>query len=101
MLSDTVISIAFTGRVGEFDILDENTSTQGVAYDYRSVMHPTVVAFAKYRHKSIVLLNFTGPFYGPKYPTSLDIFHVNIMYCKGNEYATKYTSNKKVIEKTG
>ena len=85
MLSDTVISIAFTGQVAEFDILNEKTSTQGVAYDYRSIMHPTVGAFAKHRHKSMVLLNFTGHF-RTKYPSSLDIFHVNIMYCKGNEY---------------
>ena len=66
--------------------MDENTSTQGVAYDYLSVMHPTSFAFSKGRYKTIVPLNFTGHLSGAQHHSARDIFHLNIMFCKGNEY---------------
>ena len=85
--ADIMILIAFTGLVGEFDILVENISTQGMAYDYKSVMHPGLYAFAKGKHKTIVPLNSTGHLYRERYPTALDIFHIKIMYCEGNRYS--------------
>ena len=82
-----MILIDFTGLVDEFDILLENVSTQRMAYEYKSVMHPGLYAFAKgYRQKTIKPLNLTGRFYLSNYPTALDIFHINIMYCEGNKY---------------
>ena len=81
-----MILIAFTGLVEEFNILDKNTSTQGVAYDYWSIMHPGVLAFAKGKCNTIVPLKFTGNISVTTHPTLLDIFHVNILYCEGNEY---------------
>ena len=76
--------IAFTGLVGEFDILVENISTQGMAYEYKSIMHPGMYAFAKGRHKT-VQLKFPGRFYQSNFPTDLDIFHINILYCEGKK----------------
>ena len=81
---DFTILIGFTALVGEFDILDKNTSTQGVAYDYKSVMHPCLSEFGKYKKKTIVPLNLTRPFYSARHPSTLDIFHIRITYCEGN-----------------
>ena len=80
----------FTGQVREFDILDENTSTQGVEYDYKSVMHLGVFAFSMGNLETIVPLKSPYPFYGTKYPSALDIFHVNILYCEGNKHIYIY-----------
>ena len=84
--AENTILIAFTDLVGEFDILDEDTSTQGVAYDYSSVMHPGVNEFGKKGKETIAPLKSTGRSYGPKYPSTLDILHIGIMYCEGNYY---------------
>ena len=84
--ADNLISIAFPGLVGEFDILDENTSTQGVAYDYRSVMHPDFHEFGQDWKETIVPLKLNGSIYDAKHPSTLDILHINIMYCEGNKY---------------
>ena len=83
---DIVVLIVFTGLLGEFDILHENTSTQGVVYEYKSVMHPGLYEFAKEKKKTIVPLKLAGRIYGANYPTTLDIFHMRIMYCEGNEH---------------
>ena len=80
------VLLGFKGLVEEFDIVDEDTSTQGVEYDYRSIMHPRVFAFGKRRTKTIVPINYTGPVANTAYPTGLDILHINIMYCEGNIY---------------
>ena len=78
----------FTGLAGEFDILDDNTSTQGMPYEYRSIMHPTVCSFGKGRNKqTIVPLNIRGTCSDTGYPTVLDVLHINILYCEGNIYA--------------
>ena len=86
MYADIMTLNPFTGLVKEFDILHENTTIQGVKYDYRSVMHLGVFAFSMGNLQTIVPLKSPYPFYGTKYPTALDIFHVNILYCAGNEY---------------
>ena len=84
--------IDITGLVGEFNILDENTSTQGLPYDHMSIMHPGIYAFAQGKTKTIVPLNSvhscsTGTY---MYPTTLDFFHINIMYCEGTHHTAKY-----------
>ena len=76
----------FTELVEEFDILDENKSTQGLRYDYLSAMHPDMYKFGKGRMKTIVPLNFIGCFSHVAYPSDLDILHMNILYCEGNTY---------------
>ena len=75
--------------VGEFDILDENTSTQGLPYDHMSVMHPDTYVFAKGTNKTIFPLNSVRRCSVGAYPTPLDIFHLNIMYCEGT-HTTNY-----------
>ena len=86
MYADFIILISFTGLVGEFDILHENTSTQGVAYDYKSVMHLNAFAFAKGTNETMLPLKSDCPLYDTILPSSLDILHANILYCEGNEY---------------
>ena len=76
----------FTGLVGELDILDENTSTQGVAYDYRSLMHPVTYAFGNGRTITIVPVKFSGRVSKRVYPSDSDTLHIKILYCEGNTY---------------
>ena len=76
--------ICFTEHVGEFDILDENTSTQGVAYDYSSLMHLQYNAFAKGTSKTMLPFKTNGLHLGRKCPSPLDFFHMKVMYCEGN-----------------
>ena len=84
--------IAFTGLVGEFCILDENTSTQEMPYDYKSVMHLGTHVFTKGRDKTIVPLKAIGHLSIGPYPTTLDIIHINMLYCQGkcNAYNDLY-----------
>ena len=78
------VSLALTGLVREFDILDDNTSTQGMPFDYQSVMHIGFLASAKRRTRTIVPLKISGHISITTYPTALDMFHLKIMYCAGN-----------------
>ena len=76
--------ITFTGLEWQFDILDENiASTQGIPYDYKSVMHLGYTAFAKSREKTILPLKYNDRLTHVTTPTFLDFFHVNILYCGG------------------
>ena len=80
------VFIGFTGLVGEFDILDKNTSTQGLAYDHQSVMHLGLSAFAKLNTRSMIPFEYSCHVSYRAYPTPLDILHTNILYCEGNVY---------------
>ena len=81
----TICFIGFTGLEEKFDIIDENTSTQAIPYDYKSVMHPRLNAFAKRRTNTIVPLMYSGHISQTAYPTAFDILHLNTMYCGGNK----------------
>ena len=85
--------IDFAGMVKEFDIVDENTSTQGIPYEYSSVMHPGYFAFAKRKISTIVPLKIKGHMSCNAYPTAHDLLHLKIMYCAGNTcaFTTNYT----------
>ena len=78
-------SIDYTGFEWQFDTLDgENVSTQGVPYDYHSIMHFSSRAFAKSTFvKTIEPLNFRDAFGKASYPTFLDTLHLNFLYCEG------------------
>ena len=52
-------------------------------YDYMSVMHLGMYAFAKGKSKTIVPLQAINRFSFEAYPTDLDILHINVMYCEG------------------
>ena len=71
---------------GEFSILDKNTSTQGVAYDYQSIMHPGAYAFSKGESRTIDRLHFIDYESDGTYPSALDLIHIHITYCEGNTY---------------
>ena len=76
----------FPGLVREFDIVDENTSTQAIPYDYKSVMHPSFNAFAIRGTKTILPLKYGVHVSHSSYPTELDLLHINNMYCGGNTH---------------
>ena len=82
--------VCFTGLERAFAILDENTSTQGVAYDYRSLMHLGPYAFAKGTDETIVPLKVTDRYSNRISPTFLDILHIKILYCQGNTQLTRH-----------
>ena len=76
--------IAFTGFEQQFHIVKENASTQGIQYDYESVMQFHGTAFTKNNHRTIVRLNYVGDWRFPiQFPTLLDLHHLNILYCGG------------------
>ena len=54
-----------------------------------SIMHPGIYAFAKGKTKTIVPLNSVQSCSIAAYPTTLDLFHINIMYCEGT-HTTNY-----------
>ena len=57
-------------------------------YDYGSVMHLGSYAFTKNSIKTIVPLKSIRRLSFKQYPTALDMFQMNIMYCEGNTYST-------------
>ena len=63
--------------------MEENVSTQGIQYDYRSVMHLHFDAFAKKYLRSIVKLKRFGLLRSTHFPTVLDMLHLVILYCQG------------------
>ena len=73
----------FTGYEGQFFILDENVSTQGVKYDYQSVMQFIHNAFGRDGVRTIRPLKEMIHLANTYHPTSLDILHLDILYCKG------------------
>ena len=79
----TLYCFGFIGLISEFDILDENTSTQGLPYDYKSVMHPNMFAFGGGSSKTIVPLMAIGRLSIGPYPTAVDMLHLNFLYCGG------------------
>ena len=52
-------------------------------YDYMSVMHLGMRAFAKGKSKTIVPVQAIDSFASGTYPTTYDIFHINVVYCEG------------------
>lgn len=86
------VYIGFIGLVGEFDIIDKNTTTHGLPYDYQSVMQLGLYAFTSRKKRSMVALKSTGRASHTTYPSRLDILHVNIMYCGGNIYMFNYSN---------
>ena len=69
------------------DFTKENgLSTQGVPYDYASIMHYGEFTSSKNGQRTILPLgNITQQvFLGQsQYPTEYDYLHVNLLYCKG------------------
>ena len=80
------IRIKCTDHHVYFDILDE-LITQGVPYDYYSIMHYEYFAASKNNLPTMLPLN---PNIRPKdlgsasLPTEYDYLHINLLYCQGD-----------------
>ena len=75
------------GFEGQFDVLN-NITSQGIPYDFSSIMHFRHNAFSRaIRQKSTVLpRNQTIPISKlgiSSTGTDLDFFHINLLYCEG------------------
>ena len=81
-------SVTLVGFVENFGIQSKSTS-QGVSYDFRSIMHFRHNAFSRYRYGSTVLpRNRTVPktILGSSVKaTDLDFIHLNLLYCGGTD----------------
>ena len=83
-LSQDFTSFHFTGFEREFDILEENTSTQEMPYDYKSVMHFIGNVYAPGSClKTIVPLQKLERLGNTVHPTYINILQANILYCDG------------------
>ena len=66
--------------------MDSEAGTQGVPYDYESIMHYSAFSGTKNKQRVIVPLgNIPKPLLLGKldYPSEYDYLHVNLLYCKG------------------
>ena len=64
--------------------MKENASTQGIPYDYESVMQLHGTAFRGNNFRTMVRLNYDGDWKSAtQYPTLPDFYHLNILYCGG------------------
>ena len=67
--------------------VQENSTSQGLPYDFESIMHFRHNAFSNSRQKSTIFpqnLSFPSNRFGiSNVGTSLDFLHVNILYCGG------------------
>ena len=79
----TYTHFAFIGFEGEFGILKENVSTQGLKYDYQSVMHFNSRVFGMQTFSTIVCLKYPGCLGHPSHPTFHDFLHLKLTYCQG------------------
>ena len=68
--------------------MDENISTQGIQYDYKSIMHNRRTQFSKGKLPAIVTLKYRGRLGSSPHPSSLGILHLNILYCGGTSVHT-------------
>ena len=80
-------NIIFTGSHWMFEIIEENASVQGIAYDYQSIMHFRNQAFSRNNLNTIVLLKHRFQrSSNTRYPSTLDIRHLNVLYCGGTHF---------------
>ena len=66
--------------------MDSEAGTQGVPYDYASIMHYDEFEGSKNGKRVIVPLGIIpeGVILGQvEYPSEYDYLHVNLLYCKG------------------
>ena len=75
---------ALTGFEQQFYTLKKYASTQGIQYDYDSVMQLHGTAFTRNNYRTIILLNYDGDWKSTfRFPTLPDLYHLNILYCGG------------------
>ena len=68
----------------EFDIVGHGATTQGIPYDYMSIMHFTEAQFSVNGNATLQLLTTKEAHMGGRhYPNYLDYFHVILLYCEG------------------
>lgn len=85
-------------------------ATQGIPYQYKSIMHPKQYSYARADVPTIVpTRQFVGRLGSGdnKRPTQFDYLHINLTYCKGyfkdtcisrlHRYLLRIVSNSKVI----
>lgn len=77
----------FAGHKNHFNIWAD-TTTQGLPYDYRSIMHPDALRYSGDDQLTIVPsttnipMQIMGTGIGGL-PTPLDFMHINLFYCEG------------------
>ena len=79
----TYTHFVLIGFEREFDILKDNVSTQGLEYDYQSVMHFNSRVFGMYSFNTIVSLKNPGHLGHASHPTFHDFLHLKLIYCQG------------------
>lgn len=85
MLADKVITlfVVFSEYTDYFRIQSINSSTQGLPYQYQSLMHFSLDEYSKYYYK-FTITPIPIPFStGSLYPTNLDYLHIKLLYCEG------------------
>ena len=80
----TVIALAeFKGNFW----IENRTTSQGLPYDFSSIMHFRHLAFSRDGHKSTIIprsRTISKTFLGSSAtPTDLDFLHLNLLYCGG------------------
>ena len=66
--------------------VSQSSTTQNLPYDYHSIMHYKAFELSKNTTPTIKSLNASVPecsLGNSKVPTSLDILHINLLYCDG------------------
>ena len=86
------VFLPFPDALPEFNLADKNrTTTQGVQYDYLSIMHFTNMQFSSNGNSTLELKAIKQiPLGGDKCPTSLDYFHIILLYCDGKKILFHY-----------
>ena len=74
----------FADALPEFYIVGQYATTQGLPYDYMSVMHFTATQFSVNGNATLQLQTTKETHMGARdYPDYLDYFHVILLYCEG------------------
>lgn len=103
---------SYIGADEQFYIQLNNSTSQGLPYDFESIMHFHDTAFTrKYFQSTIVPLNpikiQPHTLGSSEHPTAFDYLHINLLYCKGtimiintkdDKYMFQYSKNESILQ---
>lgn len=69
--------------MGFFDI-QHDSSTEGLPYDFMSIMHPSIAMFSRNHQPTHAPLRWIPP-RGTGVFTEYDYLHINLVYCEGEK----------------